>query len=313
MPFRSLRLEPLEDQQMSYTVFAVTPTSNSDNKCDATGAFIPGAQRFANAFGGSYRSFDNSGTDVKKNFLNTIDDGPGSLDVFAYFGHGWKSQLGSAHIYTEADMTELAEVLKKKMKPDGVVVLYACWAGFEGGFSTKLLEKMGSGIWIYGHTSLGHSFANPEVSEVQQVRSPRYRRLFQGSDLFAAWAESLRHTDMWLRFPIMWDTYIERELNAIRLLGKWKLPNSKNYAFEWSKANGKYDTLDSINQNPKGSVKDDGGRKGTWTLSEKLEIAWDTHEFETWPSPIRPLAQPVNGAVGYAKRLSHTVAGKSQI
>ena len=82
---------------MAYQVFAVTPATNSDDKCDATGAFIPGAQRFAHAYNGSFRAFDNVGSLVKKNFLKTIEDGPGSLDMFAYFGHGYKTQLGSAN------------------------------------------------------------------------------------------------------------------------------------------------------------------------------------------------------------------------
>jgi hypothetical protein len=296
---------------MGYQVFAVTPATNSDDKCDATGAFLPGAQRFANAFGGSYKSFDNASSQTKKSFLKTIEDGPGSLDIFAYFGHGWKTQLGSAKIYSDKDMDDLAEVLKKKLKGDAAVVLYACWAGFEGGFSTKLQEKLGTGIWVYGHTTLGHSFANPNVSEVQQVRSPNYRRLFEG-DLMGAWAESLRYTDMWIRFPIMWDMYIERELNAIRLLGKWKVPNGKTYVFEWSKANGKYSDLASMNQNPSGAVSD-GARKGTWTIAEQLEISWGAGSNEVWTMPLKPLAQSIIGTPGLATRLNHTVPGKSQI
>lgn len=168
---------------MAYQVFAVTPATNSDDKCDATGAFLPGAQRFANAYNGAFKSFNNVGSQVKKNFLQTIKDGPGSLDIFAYFGHGYKTQLGSAKIYTDQDLEDFAAVLKEKLKPSATVVLYACWAGIEGGFSTKLQEKIGPGVWVYGHTTLGHSYANPDVSEVQQSRSPRFRRLFAGSPI----------------------------------------------------------------------------------------------------------------------------------
>ena len=195
---------------MGYNVFGVTPATNSDDRKDATGAFIPGAQRLARAYGGSFKSFDNVGADTKKNFLQTIKDGPGSLDMFAYFGHGWTTQLGSAKIYTKKDIDDLAEVLQGKLNQDATVVLYACWAGSSGGFSTKLQEKIGCGVWVYGHTSKGHSFANPDVSEVQQSRSPKFTELFKG-DLRAAWAESLLYTDMWLRFPIMWNMYIERD------------------------------------------------------------------------------------------------------
>jgi hypothetical protein len=299
---------------MAYQVFAVTPATNSDDRCDATGAFIPGAQRFAMAYKGSFKTFDNVGSHAKRNFLQTIKDGPGSLDIFSYFGHGYKTQLGSAKIYTDQDIEDFAAVLREKLKGDAVVVLYACWAGIEGGFSTKLQGKLGPGVWVYGHTTLGHSYANPDVSEVQQSRSPRFRRLFAGSDLKAAWAESLRHTDMWLRFPIMWDVYIERELNAIRLLGKWKVPGPRTYVFEWAKANGTYGSLDSLNQDPEGTVQDEtGGRKGTWTIEEELKISWESRESEKWSMPLKPLAQSIFGVPGFATRLSHTLAGKSQI
>jgi hypothetical protein len=298
---------------MVYQAFAVTPATNSDDKCDATGAFIPGAQRFATTYNGSFKTFEISGSQVKRNFLQTIKDGPGSLDIFAYFGHGWKTQLESAKIYTDQDIEDFAAVLKDKMKSDAVIVLYACWAGFEGGFSTKLQEKVGRGIWVYGHTTKGHSFANPDVSEVQQSRSPRFRRLFAGSDLTAAWADSLLYTDMWLRFPIMWDMYIERELNAIRLLGKWKVPGSRTYIFDWSKANGTYDSLDSLNQNPRGTVRDDtSGRNGTWMIGEALEISWGLGDVEKWPMPLKPNAQSVPGSSGFATRLSRIMPGKRQ-
>ena len=297
---------------MAYSVFAVTPQSNSDDKKDATGAFIPGAQRFAKAYNGSYRSFDNIGSDTKRKFLQTIKDGPGSLDIFAYFGHGWTTQLGSAKIYTDKDTDELAEVLREKLKPSSTVILYACYAGSAGGFSTKLQEKIGRDTWVYGHTSLGHSFANPDVTEVQQSRSPTWRELFKG-DLRAAWSEALHYTDMWLRFPIMWDVYIERELNAIRLLGSWNIPGGAKYVFTWSKENSTYDTLESINKNPEGAVKDEtNGRSGTWTIAEALEISWGTGETETWPMPLKPGAQPINSTGGVAVRMKHTVAGKGQ-
>ncbi|WP_342361954.1 hypothetical protein [Terrarubrum flagellatum] len=299
---------------MSYSVFATTPATNSDHKNDATGAFIPGAQKFATAYGGSYRNFNNVGSGAKDNFLQTIKDGPGSLDMFAYFGHGWNNppQLGSAHIFTEADMDQFAAVLREKLKPDGIIVLYACSAGSPNSFTTMLQEKVGSASWVYGHYSVGHSFANPDVSEVQQTRSPRYRKLFTG-ELRAAWSESLHYSDMWLRFPIMWDMYIERELNAIRLLGSWSVPGSGTYVFTWSKTNGTYDSLESINQNPSGIVKDQAGRKqGQWTIDDQIRITWDSGESEIWIMPVKPSAQPILGGAGFAVRKSHTLPGRGQ-
>jgi hypothetical protein len=297
---------------MGYNVFAVTPSQNSDNRNDATGAFIPGAQRIAKAYRGAFRTFNNASSNTKKNFLDTIRDGPGSLDMFCYFGHGSKGQLGSAKIYNDKDMDQLAEVLKQKLNPGGVIVLYACSAGMSNGFSTNLQAKIGRDCWIYGHTSVGHSFANPDVSEVQQSRSPGYRDLFRG-ELRAAWSEALHYTDMWLRFPLMWDEYIERELNAIRLLGSWTVPGGKSYIFTWSRQNGTYDTLDSLNTLPVGQVEDrNGKRKGTWVVDRRLEITWDSGDTETWSMPIKPGAQEIHGTFGFATRTKHTLAGKQQ-
>ena len=56
---------------MTYKAFAITPANNSDNKNDASGAFIPGAQKFAKAFNGSFRKFENIKGGSKKNFIKT--------------------------------------------------------------------------------------------------------------------------------------------------------------------------------------------------------------------------------------------------
>lgn len=300
---------------MAFQVFAVTLATNSDNKGDATGAFIPGAQRIANAYGGSFRTFNNIGSDVevKRNFLRTIEDGPGSLDLFAYFGHGWNTQLASAKIYTKSDRQDLANVLKVKLKENAIVVLYACLAGVEDGFSTQLQADLGQKIWVYGHTTVGHAYTNPDVSEVQQVRCPRFRKLFAGSDLMGAWQVALSYTDMWLRFPIMWDEFIIRELNAIRLLGTWIVSGNRKYVFEWSKPDGRYASLSDLNVNPAGTIREENTpRSGKWTIDDVVRISWNTGETESWALPVNPKSQPILGGTSSAKRLTHTKPGKLQ-
>ncbi len=234
--------------------------------------------------------------------------------MFAYFGPGWTTQLGSAKIYTEQDIDDLAGVLQGKLNQDAAVVLYACYAGSPGGFSTKLQAKIGCGVWVYGHTTKGHSFANPDVSEVQQSRSPKFTELFKGTPLRAAWAESLLYTDMWLRFPIMWNMYIERELNAIRLLGRWSVPGSKTYVFDWARANGTYDSLESLNKDPEGTVKDEAGRRnGSWTIADLANNVGPPATPRRWPMPLQPIAQPITGMSGFANGSSTQWRGKSQI
>jgi hypothetical protein len=311
---------------MSYKAFAITPTNNQDDKKDATGAFIPGAQKFANAFKGSFRKFNNLPGESKKSFLKTIvDEAPNGLDLFAYFGHGWNTQLGSAGINTDGDIDQLAEILKKKLNPGAIIILYACYAGIENGFSTKLQKKLGGyNIWIYGHSTLGHSFANPDVTEVQEARNPRFRRLYPASSpLRSPWNEALHYTDMWIRFPVMWDEYIDRELYAIRLLGRWKVNvagKTKTYIFSWDKKNGIYTDLDSINKNPTGTVKEQvpgnpaGGDEGTWEIDRQVQISWKSGAKETWDLPLNVLSQTgtAGGRVINAKRETHTLPGKPQ-
>lgn len=309
---------------MAYNAFAITPANDKVDKNDASGAFIPGAQRFANAFKGSFRKFNNLPGESKKNFLKTIkDEAPGGLDLFAYFGHGWNTQLGSAGINTDADIDQLAGILKDKLNTGAIIILYACYAGIENGFSTKLQKKLGKSIWIYGHATLGHSFANPDVTEVQENRAPSFRRVYPFSHpLRGPWDEALHYTDMWLRFPVMWDEYIDRELYAIRLLGTWKVNaggKNKTYVFKWSKTNGIYTDLDSINKNPTGTVSEKisgggVGDEGTWEIDTRVRISWKSGITETWNLPLNVMAQ--TGSVGTitvtAKRETHTLAGKSQ-
>jgi hypothetical protein len=313
---------------MSYNAFAITPANNKDDKNDATGAFIPGAQKFAYAYKGAFRKFNNLPGESKKNFLKALtDDAPGGLDLFAYFGHGYHTQLGSAGIITDKDTDQLADILKKKLNPGAIVILYACFAGVENGFSTTLQKKLGGwDIWVYGHATLGHSFANPDVTEVQERRNPGFRRVYPGSSpLRGPWNEALHYTDMWLRFPVMWDEYIDRELYAIRLLGKWKVSaggKNKTYVFSWDKKNEIYTDLASINKNPTGTVKEQipggsaaAGDEGTWEIDRQLEISWKSGARETWQLPLNVLAQTGIGAGGSiisAKRETHTLPGKSQ-
>jgi hypothetical protein len=60
---------------MSITAFAIAASQNTGGKNDATGAFIPGAQKFGRAYNCTWRSFDNMGARnvVRKRFLDTIE------------------------------------------------------------------------------------------------------------------------------------------------------------------------------------------------------------------------------------------------
>ena len=210
----------------SFTAFAIAPSQNTGTQHDANGAFHPGAQKFANAYNAPWRTFENTGkrAKVQQNFYDTIDQFcPAGIDLFAYFGHGIPSGLPSPHIY-ESDLDDLVRVLLPKVSKPFVCVLYACSAGAANGFSGKLREKLGSDVWVYAHTTVGHSYMNPDVSEEMADNTPSYRLLYPyGSDLRAAWSEALHYTDLWLRYPLLYDRALAAEVNARRLLGSWEV------------------------------------------------------------------------------------------
>src|SRR5689334_4022665 len=71
---------------------------------DAKGSFLLGARRFGRAYRCPWWSFDNLGSpeDVRGRFLHTIETYcPGGTNLFAYFGHGTREGLLSAHVGEE--------------------------------------------------------------------------------------------------------------------------------------------------------------------------------------------------------------------
>ncbi|HEY1376247.1 MAG TPA: hypothetical protein VGF55_05610 [Gemmataceae bacterium] len=315
---------------MSVTAFAIAPQTNADGKNDATGAFHPGAHKFAKAYGCSWRQFKNSGSNAadKKSFYDTIDSFcPGGTSLFAYFGHGlhWSTYKGlaSPHVYIE-QLDEFLEVLRPKISFPFVFANYSCSCGSAQGFNGALREKLGGDTWVYGHTSVGHTFMNPDVSE--ESSTGPWRMLYPlGAELRAAWAEALKYTDLWLRFPLMTDDTIAAELNARRLLGKWEVTGGETWHYVFDDTDGTAWTVDSdreINADPVGTVKAFDPKNartpvdaGTWVITDKVSIAWDSGEKETMPITLRVAGQSVmnNGTIRTARRLSHPFShGKLQ-
>jgi hypothetical protein len=306
---------------LSYQTYAVAAGINKDGKGDATGAFIPGAQKFSRINGGSYKVFENGGNG-KKNFLDAVSAGLSCLDFFAYFGHGWESttdfihgQLGSAGIISDTDLDEFAAILKTKITDTATIALYACWAGKENGLTTRLQRKLGGNVWIYGHTCAGHSFMNPAVSEVNTMA---YRKMYPyGDDLYSAWAEALQYTDLWARFPMLIDSDIARELYAIRLSGKWRVgagSTSKTYQFEWKPSTGTYDES-NIAIWPSGAVTQVGTKnRGTWAIDDVMQVFWEDGTEETWELPLNAKLEKIKIGTqsATAVRTSHAQVGSMQ-
>ena len=297
-------------------VYAITTNDNKSGERDCEVVFRPGAKRVSQAYGGGYATFSNalSYPRNRDDLLAKIKLMPASLDMFAYFGHGYNDQLGG-HILTDADRKLLADALKPKISPGGSIVFYSCLAGSANGLTTSLLNKIGNGVWIYGHTTTAHSFKNPDVSEVHNGDGLRFRMLpdIYGPKLKAAWIEALERTDLWLRFPLMHHVDIMKELNAIRLVGTWSVPGAKKYVFEWPITNGNYTDEESLCVNPHGPVKEAAtSRIGEWELDDQLVITWGGSGREEWAMPLNPDGQIIRGLSGLAKRIARGTYGSIQ-
>jgi hypothetical protein len=312
---------------MVITAFAIAPGQNTGGKNDATGAFLPGAQKFGSAYNCPWRQFDNIGAQkaARQRFYDTIDTHcPAGTNLFAYFGHGIAGGLASAHVYGD-HLDDLLAVLQPKISTPFVAVLYACSAGAAQGFSGKLRAKLGGDVWVYGHTSVGHSFLNPDVSEEASGNSPTWRMLYpSGSELRAAWAEALKYTDLWLRFPLLEDDSVYAEVNARRLLGTWEVSASGAVrlcvfdapAVTWALQSGR-----DIDEAPTGKVKAVDPKRpssaldrGTWEITDQLSVSWDSGSEEVWQLPLRVVGQQgtAGGTPLSAKRLRHS-EGHGQI
>jgi hypothetical protein len=288
---------------------------------DAKGSFLLGARRFGRAYRCPWWSFDNLGSpeDVRGRFLHTIETYcPGGTNLFAYFGHGTREGLLSAHVGEEQHINDLVKVLRPKVSRPLFVALYACGVGAAQAFTGKLRAALGADVWVYGHTSGEHSFDNPDVSEEATANSPTFR-LFPPSrtGFNDEWAEALRYTDLWLRFPVIDDDHVADELNARRLLGTWEVTGggaTRRYAFTnkfkaWTATSGR--ELDAA---PTGTVKAVDPKKhgalldeGTWEVSNVVVVTWKSGAEERWVPPLQVVGQPVLAGRNQltARRLSH--------
>src|SRR5690348_2831637 len=108
-------------------VYAITTNDNKAGERDCDIVFRPAAKRVSDAYGCGYATFSNGLPHPanRDDLLRKINEMPGSLDMFAYFGHGFDTQLGG-HILTDEDRQKLADALKPKMAVGGSIVFYSC-------------------------------------------------------------------------------------------------------------------------------------------------------------------------------------------
>jgi hypothetical protein len=188
---------------------------------DATGAFLPGARRFAAKYGLPAPVLLDETThhrkDARASFLTGLQRSSG-LEVIAYFGHGVEPSahqraegLASAGIWG-SDLPRFASLIRQAAAPACRVIFYACSVGTPGGFAEKLARMLPNTIKVYGHSIAGHACTNPFVTRYPYM--PEDTQPFVvpvHSPLWSRWHHAMKaeHSDFWLRMPFMTRAQVE--------------------------------------------------------------------------------------------------------
>lgn len=140
---------------MIYQVIA--SAVNRNGKKDATGAFIPCAQKHAEYLRAQ-------GHIVTLTLLDLVNGSVNSKDLLAvdglvYYGHGTSRGLQTGHYYGSG-MARLARQLNERGVKE--LALYAC--SFMGGQAVDTFMRLWQGERLFGHTTAGHCAYNPFVA-----------------------------------------------------------------------------------------------------------------------------------------------------
>lgn len=200
-------------------------SGNVKPKPDSTGEFKLIGRKFKGLYGlpdTLVRSFENvhddvdpegKGADTRENFFDTLAEvTEGSLDFFAYAGHGGTQSLPSAQVRKQ-DMSKLADEIRRLVKSDGTVIFYACSTGAPGGFASSL-SKLLPEMTVWGHTDAGQASRNADKIRFQNGTSQDIRDLLSAAAR-AKFASYLRASeDFYARLPFMTVEDMEAELTG---------------------------------------------------------------------------------------------------
>jgi hypothetical protein len=220
-------------------------STNSKNKHDATGAFIPEAQAFCKLHDvpkENQIAIECIGVPRRKRKKEVFDvihnlGAKQSFDGLAFFGHGWPNGIQFGLL--RKDVEEFAQLLSMRCTTDVKIVLYACLAAendvrdrelknigpaSDGGFADLLRDSMSEwGLlrgWVDAHKTAGHTSWNPYVvrflcgtSDLQGgawLVAPR-------SQYWRDWIKKLKDKPSGLRyrFPFMSELEIKAELAGL--------------------------------------------------------------------------------------------------
>lgn len=204
--------------------------NNRPGTRDATGAFIPEAQRYIQLHGVEPYQVHTFNTAKRRPAARRWDFEAFCTDLYrhrvrakslALFCHGTSDgvQLGYKLEHAET----LAGALKHVLRPEATVVLYACstaendvrdreteeiGTATDGGFAdtlrTELVSK-GIAATVYGHKTAGHTTWNPYVVAFDPDCASIGGRwvVSPTGPLWRTWVDAMRNTDMRLIFPFM--------------------------------------------------------------------------------------------------------------
>jgi len=222
-------------------VLCFVPTHNVEGKKDVTGAFLPEANAFIAASGGSGKivAFDNSKSLAARrkevlNYLTSCGPTSGYTSV-AFFCHGWLNGIQAG--FQRRHVGELAAAIAKLIHEDDVIVpLYCCSTGKDeqddpltaagtgdDSFADKLRDAMcAEGIVqcrVMGHTTVAHTTKNPMVLFMDGMGVPEggvggYPPVSPKSANWKKWKKALQTTDLRFRMPYMTAAEIHAELTS---------------------------------------------------------------------------------------------------
>lgn len=139
------------------------------------------------------------------------------LDFFAYSGHGSQNSLASAAIDDRPrradrgpEMQRLASEIRRLVKPNGKVLLYACStaSGFAPGLSV-LLPTMS----IYAHIGAAQGNVNPEKILIVNGFATPFKSLLPSAAQSKWSAAALGRNRLWARYPFLTIDQIADEIS----------------------------------------------------------------------------------------------------
>lgn len=181
---------------------------------DATGAFEPEAQAFARIHGATdlipvpqNRPVWDRRWFVRRK-LRQLSQAGVSYDAVVYFGHGTPSSLPGLGL-RQGDLKWFVDGLVDLLRPDGVLVLYACLAGRGFGIGDRidvaLADRGYESIRTVAHLTPGHVSINPHTEYSGEGPTDRGLPVIPtSSPLWPLWVKRLREDQAFrLSFPFM--------------------------------------------------------------------------------------------------------------